>query len=171
MHFKPRTFTLVVSAFFCLGCGPQTTEPVVKATLTTDRSTYVATSVGSAPNSHYTVRVVARYANQGSAPIYLATCVLYSVNVLGDSSVASAYNPVFFGCGVDPPAQLAPGQTRTDTLQLIAPNSWTSTGSPIGVFSGPVYLEYNAYTCNSVTVACAVPAASASSNVFVIQTP
>jgi hypothetical protein len=149
--------------FLGVACGHEPTAPVARASFTTDKILYVATVNGTL-YTRYTVTVIARYANEGVVPIQLGTCnvgatqPIYSVRLVGDTTDNSAFNP-WWGCvGGAPPLTIAPGQVRTDTLELLAPNGWTSAGVPMGVFDGQVQISY-------------ASTATAASNVFTIQLP
>ena len=149
--------------FLGVACGHEPTAPVARASFTTDKILYVATASGTV-YTRYTVTVVARYANEGEVPIQLGTCnvgstqPVYSVRLVGDTTDNSAFNPNWGCVGGSPALTVAPGDVRTDTLELVAPNSWTSAGVPMGVFNGQVQISY-------------ASTATAASNVFIIQLP
>ncbi len=169
---SPRT--ILATLFIVAGCHQELTAPVQRSSLRTDKIAYVATSIGTAPYNRYIVSVITRFENSGDVPIYLETCFgkappIYSVRLVSDSTSESAFNPVW-GCVGASPLTVAPGETRVDTLQLGAPNAWSSAGVPHGTLNGQLRIAYWGSTlCSSPLMSCALTPQE--SNAISIQIP
>jgi hypothetical protein len=124
--------------------------------LQTDQLAYTAVSNTSGPYAQYTFRLVATYTNRTSGTVYLARCYptsptpLYGVTIVGDSTGANGWGSIFnrvWGCvGHSSQFPVAPGATRTDTLEISGPNAWKD-GVPLGKFGGRLRIGYGVGAC------------------------
>jgi hypothetical protein len=142
-------------AKLALGVGEE-----ADGSFTTDSLTYHAREVEELwPGVKvYGFRVVTRYTNPTSAPIYLWTCYpdsprpMYSVVGAGQAtSNGIAYNGAWACVGHDRPIRVDPGATRVDTIQVRGPNAFEGgTNRPIDdVLEGRFRIMFAAQSCRT----------------------
>ncbi len=160
----------------CLACGREPTRPGLRANLTSDRTSYIATSSGTGAASNYIFTVIARYANESDVTIYLPKCTASDLHpIVGVEAVAGDVEPppsaLPGACTGTAPFSIAPGEVRTDTLSLVVPGA-PAVGN--GVYAGPPQIRaeffYIASTCSDGGT-CPVPFEARTSNVVTIQMP
>ena len=162
--------------FVTAACHHNPTDPIAAGpNLQTDKSTYVAAMSVPPSNVKYTVIVVARFTNEGDAPIYLESCggggPVYSVQLAGDTTHDSAFDPIWACAGGVPPVTVAPGAARSDTLRLVGPVRENADGTPVGSLTGAMRIVYQGGpACGSGGPPCLV-LANHQSNVITIQLP
>jgi hypothetical protein len=146
-----------VTAATFLACHEAPTAPITM-TLQLDRGTYVAVPLDS--TSPYAFRVVVRYRNGTSAPIYFALCrpgdssPVFGVPT-NDGGSLSGYDQVWACVGTSP-LEFPPGAVRTDSLLIQGPNAYDGgSHEPLGVLTGSFRLEYQTQRCAEETPACA----------------
>jgi hypothetical protein len=135
--------------------------------LLTDQASYTATLIGSGAAAHIQFTVIAKYANQGDAPIYLGRCgggaqPSIGVQPIGDDGIpVGSTDQVAFACSSGSPLAVEVGAVRTDTLTLQAP-------SPL---PANVRLFYLASGCGNSMGTCApwLPEADRVSNILQVR--
>jgi hypothetical protein len=147
-----------------------------RGVLRTDSIGYIARVVaGTRERGTYEFRIIARYKNTTSLPVYFPKCFpnsrapAYYIALVGESPGLSAYNPVA-GCTDDGMLSLAPGDTRVDTIIARAPNRWDGkTGEPYGVWEGRFVLRYSALWNCLDPATCRTPDSLWISNPFEVR--
>ena len=158
---------VLVTSLFTASCHHEPTAPAYHALLLSDQSSYTATLTGSGAAAYFQFTVIARYANQGDAPVYLERCggssqPLVGVQPIGDNGVpVGSTDQVAFACGGGGPIAVEVGAVRTDTLILAAP-------SPL---PANVRLFYLASSCGYSMGTCApwLPESDRVSNVVQVR--
>jgi hypothetical protein len=166
-----------VAVALCVGtaCSHVPTAPAVRASLQSDRSSYVASLAGTGGGRYFGFSVIARYANESGAPIYLLRCLATDAHpMVGVQAVAESAEPPAFdppgACVATSSLEIAPGGVRTDTLNLEAPVTVdTSTGIYTGAQQLHVEFFYLASTCSSGWPSCPTPFEARTSNVVTLQ--
>jgi hypothetical protein len=165
-----------------LGCGSaeMITVPIgapPRAPFTTDSIGYLARVIaGTRERGTYEFRIIARYENTTSLPVYFPKCrpestaPLYSIALVGNRPGESAYNPIWPCTAPSDSIALAPGAMRIDTIVANAPNSWDGkTGEPFGVWEGRFVLRYSAlWNCLDLAT-CRTPDSLWISNEFEVR--
>jgi len=165
------------TACLCVACGREPLAPAVRASLVSDQSSYIATSVGTGASRSFAFSVIAQYTNGSETAIYLQRCLASSLHPnVGVQTVSDSAEPPTF----DPPGActgtsalvVAPGEMRTDTIALAAP---VTVDPSTGAYSGPsqVHVEffYLASTCSSGWPNCPAPFEARTSNVVTVTIP
>jgi hypothetical protein len=116
------------------------TEPIPSSgLLKTDASWYLADPIessGTPPRRHF--RVITRFENTTSVPLYLGRCFpdsprpLFTVAVADTKPRDSAYGQIWGCVGHSNQFQIVPGAFRVDTFDVSGPNEFPS-GNPVGI--------------------------------------
>jgi hypothetical protein len=178
ISMKPLRVAAAASvAGICIACGQAPLAPLLRASLVSDQSSYEAIPMGTGAGRHFVFPVVARYANESDAPIYLSRCLAsdkhpnVGVRVVSDDAEAPAFDPPG-ACAATSALQVAPGELRTDTLSLEAP---VVIDPSSGAYTGPQSLRvesfYLASTCASGWPNCPAPFEARTSNVVTVRMP
>ena len=147
--------------------------PAATVSFTTDKTVYSATAIVATPVTFYSFVVIARYANNGAAPVSVLTCdgrhPYYNVWGVGNNVGDSPYDPLSY-CDVPlPPLTVPSGAARVDTLQFRGPTTTAADGTPLGPLYGQVLITYRVGPgCSS---ASPQPCVRQASNVFAVQLP
>ncbi len=168
---SPRLLLLLMVA--ALGCEDVTGPERGAEPIQTDALHYLASYVnGEGTYRQYGFTVVAVFRNTTDQTLYLGRCFpdspgpLYGVTLADGSGGEVGYNPGWACVGHDRQFAIAPGEARTDTLQVEGPNSWDGhTGQAFGQLEGRFRLFYEAQTCPG-DGACSLPYDYARSNAF-----
>jgi hypothetical protein len=142
---------VLATMLFTSSCRHEPTAPAYHALLLSDQASYTATLTGSGAVAYFQFTVIARYANQSDAPIYLERCggssqPLVGVQPVGDNGVpVGSTDQAAFACSGGAPIAVEVRAVRTDTLILAAP-------SPL---PANVRLFYLASSCGSSMGTCA----------------
>jgi len=157
--------------------GPRDLGPVPDGSLMTDATGYVAEPVaGSAGPVRYRFRIITRFQNRSTAPVYLARCDLASPQPIyflfpADSSASeSDYNPFWACVGHDKQFEVLPGAVRVDTFRIVGPNAFDGTHPQgVGATDGAFRLSLDVRS-TSGDGAPRVPGSLGRSNAFVVRT-
>jgi hypothetical protein len=118
--------------------------------------------------------LIARFTNTSRYILHLSRCFhdtpypIYGVSS-ADGNIEVAYSPGW-ACVGGNYFDVAPGESRVDTLALRAPWGINGiTGEPMGVFEGRFVLVYEMYGCEDDAPQCTDPVhGTARSNVFTV---
>ena len=177
MRYSPLGLPVALATLIACGASVPTSGDVTadqegQVTLRTDRAAYQATlAEGEGSYGRYAVTLAAQLSNGLSVPLYLQRCYpdtaypIYGV-VSTEEGRTAAYDPVWACVGHGRSIVVSPGEIRTDTLQVLGPNSWDGhTNVPVGDLAGRFRLSYLIGTCRAV-VSCQLPGGSINSNEF-----
>ena len=154
-----------------------------QSAFTTDSTAYTATAdSGASGRPKYHVRIITRYSNTTSAPLYLKRCLpqstqpMYGVALVEQPESWGAAYTKFWECVPhDRLILVAPGEVRIDTLELRGPNaSDGGTGMSLGATSGRFVISFSPLSCPGpdADARCEVKASKYRiSNEFTIRVP
>jgi len=144
-----------VVSLVAFGCRSITGNEGGSVVATTDRSSYDAQYLGSAPDVTYGFTVVARLENHGSKSVSLNTCgssVFFNVEVAdGSAARLSAYDPRWICLAIASVIELKPGSAHEESIFLPGRNGTGGSGTSAAALSGPMRMAYSVTTC---TVGC-----------------
>ena len=177
MRYSPFGLPVALVALIACGASVPTSGDVTadqegQVTLRTDRAAYQATLVGGEGSyGPYALTLAAQLSNGLSVPLYLQRCYpdtpypIYGIVSTEEGRIA-AYDPVWACVGHGHPIVVSPGRIRTDSLQVLGPNSSDGqTNMPFGDLIGRFRLSYLIGTCRAVS-SCQLPGGSIVSNEF-----
>lgn len=178
-----RRIARVAVGLGVVGCGSATEVSIPhgvppRGVLTTDSIGYIARVVGEYyGNPMYQFRIIARYENTTSSPVFMEKCransrsPVYSI-VRADGPLASgAYNPLLACLDVEDKLIVPPGAVRIDTFVVNGPNAWDGrTKKPEGVTNGRFVLRYGARWNCLDPATCKTPDSLWISNEFTVRT-
>ena len=146
--------------------------PAATFSFTTDSMVYTPAASGTAPYIQYTFTVVARYTNNGTAPVTLLNACgphpTWNIWGVGNNVGISEYDPQSLCLVPAPPLTVAPGAVRLDTIQFRGPVTTSADGTPFSPLYGQFRITYRAGTgCLSLPQPC-VPQLS---TVFAVKLP
>src|SRR5438309_1941323 len=101
-HLALRVLAVILAAA-CSSSSDVFGPPISRGdeAIQTDSLAYTAVGAAGAELGQYRVRVIARYTNQWTAPVFLARCFptspspIYGVQVVGDTSGTGPYGSAF----------------------------------------------------------------------------